>query len=226
MSTVPAKSPSSGSSPATGLACAMIVLAALAVYYNSFSVPLIFDDALSIINNPTIHKLESAFSPPPNECVGGRPILNFTFALNYALAGLNVWGYHAFNLLIHALAGLTLFGLLRRTLSRPPLNGRFGVAALPLALAVAVIWTVHPLQTEAVTYVSQRAESLMGLFYLLTLYGFIRSVESHTPARWQVFSFLACLLGTMSKEIIVTAPVMVLLYDYTFVAGSFHEAWR
>jgi tetratricopeptide (TPR) repeat protein len=251
MSTVPAKSPSSGSSPATGLACAMIVLAALAVYYNSFSVPLIFDDALSIINNPTIHKLESAFSPPPNECVGGRPILNFTFALNYALAGLNVWGYHAFNLLIHALAGLTLFGLLRRTLSRPPLNGRFGVAALPLALAVAVIWTVHPLQTEAVTYLSQRAESLMGLFYLLTLYCFVRGVESaefwgspstgsgHSSPKgavcherrpkagvgWQILSVLACLIGVWTKEIIVTAPVMVLLYDRTFVAGSFRESW-
>jgi tetratricopeptide (TPR) repeat protein len=251
MSTVPAKSPSSGSSPATGLACAMIVLAALAVYYNSFSVPLIFDDALSIINNPTIHKLESAFSPPPNECVGGRPILNFTFALNYALAGLNVWGYHAFNLLIHALAGLTLFGLLRRTLSRPPLNGRFGVAALPLALAVAVIWTVHPLQTEAVTYLSQRAESLMGLFYLLTLYCFVRGVESaefwgspstgsghsspkgavcherrpKTGVGWQILSVLACLIGVWTKEIIVTAPVMVLLYDRTFVAGSFRESW-
>jgi tetratricopeptide (TPR) repeat protein len=229
----------------------MIVLAALAVYYNSFSVPLIFDDALSIINNPTIHKLESAFSPPPNECVGGRPILNFTFALNYALAGLNVWGYHAFNLLIHALAGLTLFGLLRRTLSRPPLNGRFGVAALPLALAVAVIWTVHPLQTEAVTYLSQRAESLMGLFYLLTLYCFVRGVESaefwgspstgsghsspkgavcherrpKTGVGWQILSVLACLIGVWTKEIIVTAPVMVLLYDRTFVAGSFRESW-
>jgi len=141
----------------------MIVLAALAVYYNSFSVPLIFDDALSIINNPTIHKLESAFSPPPNECVGGRPILNFTFALNYALAGLNVWGYHAFNLLFHALAGLTLFGILRRTLLRLRLH-RGGFAApnpgaiaqrlsptkaLALALAVAVLWTVHPPQTQA-----------------------------------------------------------------------------
>jgi len=165
---------------------------------------------------------------------------------------LDVWGYHAFNLLIHALAGLTLFGLLRRTLSRPPLNGRFGVAALPLALAVAVIWTVHPLQTEAVTYLSQRAESLMGLFYLLTLYCFVRGVESaefwgspstgsghsspkgavcherrpKTGVGWQILSVLACLIGVWTKEIIVTAPVMVLLYDRTFVAGSFRESWR
>jgi tetratricopeptide (TPR) repeat protein len=208
------------------LAGCLVVLAALAVYYNSFSGPFIFDDVWSIETNPTIHHFGSALSPPPDKGVGGRPVLNLTYALNYALGGTNVWGYHAFNLLIHILAGLALFGIVRRTLMRPALSGRFGTEAVPLALAVAVIWTVHPLQTEAVTYISQRAESLMGLFYLLTLYCFIRSAESPGPACWQIFSVLACLLGAMSKEVIVTAPVMVLLYDRTFVAGSFREAWR
>ena len=124
------------------------------------------------------------------------------------------------------MAGLTLLGLVRRTLQRPVLQERFGASALPLALAVAVLWTVHPLQTESVTYITQRYESLMGLFYLLTLYCFVRSVESAAPARWQVLSIGAGLLGVLSKEMIVTAPVMVLLYDRTFVAGSFLEAWR
>jgi protein O-mannosyl-transferase len=206
------------------LASGMVVLAALAVYSNSFSGPFTFDDRFAIADNPSIRQLGSALSPPPGATTGGRPLLNLTFALNYAWGGMNVWGYHAFNLLIHALAGLTLFGLARRTLLRVPPAGRLG--ALPLALAVAVIWVVHPLQTEAVTYISQRAESLMGLFYLLTLYGFIRSVESATPARWQILSVVACLLGVMSKEIIITAPVMAFLYDRTFVAGSFREAWR
>jgi tetratricopeptide (TPR) repeat protein len=166
-----------------------------------------------------------------------------------------VWGYHALNLLIHILAGLALFGIVRRTLLRPALSGRFGREAVPLALAVAVIWTVHPLQTEAVTYISQRAESLMGLFYLLTLYGFIRGAESRRQESgdrnqeigrqssenrslpnsafsfqpsvlWFLVSILACLLGAMSKEVIATAPVMVWLYDRTFFAGSFREAWR
>jgi protein O-mannosyl-transferase len=90
------------------------------------------------------------------------------------------------------MAGLTLFGLVRRTLLRPamaglrragppapsPGTGLYVVDATPLALAVAVIWVVHPLQTEAVTYISQRAESLMGLFYLLTLYCFVRGAEN------------------------------------------------
>jgi Flp pilus assembly protein TadD len=210
----------------TLLASSIIVFAALAAYHNSFSGPFMFDDLSAVTNNPSIRQLGSALSPPANLTVGGRPVLNLTFAVNYALGGMNVGGYHAFNLFIHALAGLTLFGIMRRTLSRPTLRARFGAAAWPLALAVAVIWVVHPLQTEAVTYISQRAESLMGLFYLLTLYGFIRSVESPLSIRWQVFSILACWLGVLSKETIVTVPVIVLLYDRIFVAHSFGEVWR
>jgi len=225
------------------MAGGLIVLTALAVYYNSLSGPFILDDH-SIVNSPLIRHFGSALLPPASSTASGRPVISLTFALNYALGGTKAWGYHAFNLLVHALAGLTLFGLVRRTLARPALSGRFGADAVPLALAVAVIWTVHPLQTEAVTYISQRAESLMGLFYLLTLYCFVRGVDetgerqfsfakasgsqlSTLSSRlWLVASIIACLLGAMSKEVIVTAPVMVLLYDRTFVAGTFHEAWR
>jgi Flp pilus assembly protein TadD len=255
MSMVPAKNSSSGYFRTTGLACAVIVLAALAVYANSFSGPFVLDDPLAITDNPTIKHLGRALSPPIDSTTGGRPVVNLSFAINYALGGMNVWGYHAFNLLVHMLAGLTLFGLVRRTLVRPVLSEHFGTAALPLALAVAVVWIVHPLQTEAVTYISQRAESLMGLFYLLTLYCFVRStcetgerreatggersqasvvrrqekqsgVRPPASSLWSLASISACLLGAMSKEIIVTAPVMVFLYDRTFVAGSFREAWR
>jgi tetratricopeptide (TPR) repeat protein len=230
------------------LAGCMVVFAALAVYLNSFSGPFIYDDVWSIETNPSIHHLGSALSPPLDKGVGGRPMLNLTYALNYALGGMNVWGYHAVNLLIHILAGLALFGIVRRTLLRPIMRGRFGAEAVPLAMVVAVIWAVHPLQTEAVAYISQRAESLMGLFYLLTLYCFIRGAENKksrgespesrdTPALnsqlstlssglWFAGSVIACLLGAMSKEVIATAPVMVWLYDRTFVAGSFRKAWR
>jgi tetratricopeptide (TPR) repeat protein len=236
----------------------IIVLAALAAYSNSFSGPFVLDDQMAITDNPTIRHFGSALFPPLAATTGGRPLLNLSFALNYALNGFELWGYHAFNLLVHVLAGLTLFGVVRRTLEcgRGALTPRAtqmrgeGTPPTVLALAVAVIWVVHPLQTEAVTYISQRAESLMGLFYLLTLYCFIRGMEGREQASgvrrqasesirpsssrlwpdasglWFVASILACLLGVMSKEIIVTAPVMVFLYDRTFVAGSFRAAWQ
>jgi protein O-mannosyl-transferase len=85
---------------------------------------------------------------------------------------------------------------------------------------------LHPLQTESVTYVSQRTESLAGLFCLLTLYGFIRAVSSPRPWLWRVLTMLACLGGVGTKEVTATAPLLVFLYDRTFVTGTFREAWR
>ena len=181
-----------------------------------------------ITGNPEIRHLwpiKDVLSPSVASLVGGRPVVNLSFALNYAQGGLGVWGYHAVNLVIHILTGLALFGVVRRTLLRPALQGQFGRPATRLAVAVAVLWTVHPLQTEAVTYISERCESLMGLFYLLTLYCFIRGADSQRSVRWFTLSAMACLLGMASKEVMVTAPAMVFLYDRTFVSKSFRETW-
>ncbi|MDE3084696.1 MAG: hypothetical protein KGJ37_05690, partial [Verrucomicrobiota bacterium] len=98
------------------LAGAVIALAALAAYWNSFSGPFVYDSLGSIPGNPTLRHFWSALFPPPNETVSGRPVLNLSLAFNYALSGTKVWSYHALNLAIHILAGLTLFGLVRRTL--------------------------------------------------------------------------------------------------------------
>ncbi len=214
---------------------ALIALAGLAAYHNSFSVPFLFDDEWSIVDNPAIRHLWPVWDALSSKgatglTTSGRPVLSLTLALNYAMSGMAVWSYHAMNLAIHILAGLTLFGIVRRTLLRPPLQTRFGRHALPLALVVALIWTLHPLQTEAVTYIIQRAESVMGMFYLLTLYGFIRAAESPRPLRWQIATVAACLLGMTTKEVLVTAPMLLLLYDRALlssrVAGGFQEAWR
>jgi tetratricopeptide (TPR) repeat protein len=250
------------------------MLAALVAYHNTFSDPFIFDDIQAIVNNPTIRHLGSSWLPPPGVSgVTGRPLINFSLGINYALGGLDVRGYHALNLAIHVLAAWTLFGIVRRTLLEYPTSksnqllnavsnpettsskSSFTREATLLALSVALLWAVHPLQTESVTCVVQRTESLMGLFYLLTLYCFIRGAESQraegreqkAEARvqipekeiqkpsdfcslpsgcWLLASVGSCLLGMASKEVMVSAPLIVLLYDRTFVAGSFREAWR
>jgi tetratricopeptide (TPR) repeat protein len=211
---------------------AILALGVIAIYGRTFSVPLLLDDSESIVDNPSIRQLWplwGVLSPPGYAGVGGRPLLNFSFALNYAVGGTSVSGYHLVNLLIHLAACLTLFALVRRTLMRPVMAERFGSAATPLALAVSAIWAWHPVQTESVTYLCQRAESLMGLFYLLTLYCFLRGTETGHRGRsraWFTLSVVACLAGVGSKEAIVTAPILVLLYDRTFVSGSFREAWQ
>jgi tetratricopeptide (TPR) repeat protein len=198
-------------------------LAGLAAYHGGFGGPFVFDDVGSIVENPTIRHLgPGALRPPPGGLtVSGRPLLNLSLAFNYAIGGPAVGSYHALNLAIHLLAGLTLLGIVRRALRPRP-------EADALGFAVALLWTLHPLQTEAVLYVVQRAESLMGLCYLLTLYGFIRATEpgASAPRRWFAVSWLACLAGMATKEVMVSAPVLVLLYDRAFVAGSFRAAWR
>ncbi len=207
----------------------LVVAAGLLAYHNSLSGPFIFDDVPSIPENPTIRNLWPIWqplSPPHGETVDGRPIANLSLAINYALGGYDVRGYHVLNLIIHILAGLTLLGVVRRTLLQPRLRERFGPIADELALAVAVLWTVHPLQTESVTYIIQRTELLMGLFYLLTLYCFIRGVESSRPHVWYGLCVTACALGMASKEVMVAAPVIVLLYDWVLLGSSFRELWR
>ncbi|HVS52746.1 MAG TPA: tetratricopeptide repeat protein [Opitutaceae bacterium] len=210
------------------LAGLALLLLAFAAYANTFGVPFLYDDIPSLVENPTLENLRAALSPPGgNFTVSGRPVLNLSFALNRALGGGTPQSYHAGNLLLHALAGLVLFGLVRRAVSlpafRPRLSARDGVL---VAVAIAALWTLHPLQTESVTYLVQRAESLMGLFYLLTIYFFLRSAASNAPVRWQTLAFVACLLGMATKENMASAPIVVLLLDRALVGGSFRAAWR
>jgi tetratricopeptide (TPR) repeat protein len=224
-----------------GLACgAVIAAAAIAAYSRTFSVPLLFDDIDAIVHNPTIRHWSTAFWPPGGMTTSGRPILSLSLALNYGVSGTAGWSYHVLNLAIHVLAGLTLFGIVRQALrlrSGQALARRGNATASLIGFGAALLWTLHPLQTESVTYIVQRAESLMGLFYLLTVYCFVRGTcaeraDAGGPHAgrvtwiWYAFSIAACLLGMATKEVMVTAPLMVLLYDRTFVAGSFRDAWR
>jgi protein O-mannosyl-transferase len=188
-----------------------LVAAGVWAYATSFRGPFVFDDVPGIVHNPSIESLwppAQWFAAPKGSTPSGRPVLNFSLALNHALGGLDVAGYHVLNLVIHLAAGLALFGVVRRTLQSPRLRERFGAVATPLAFAVALIWIAHPLNTEAVTYVVQRGESLAGLFLLLTLYCAIRG--------WTWGAAIACALGMGSKETMIVAPALVVLWDHVF----------
>ncbi|MFH0982524.1 MAG: tetratricopeptide repeat protein [Planctomycetota bacterium] len=201
----------------------LVPLAGMLVYLNSFWGVFLFDDEPGIVHNPFLRQLWPITGQVRN---AQRPVLNLSLAVNYALGGLNVWGYHLFNMAVHVLAGLTLFGVVRRTLEREPFRSTWGRSAPWPAVVLALIWVVHPLQTQSVTYLIQRSESMMGLFYLLTLYGLIHGADSAHPRRWYAASVGACVLGMGSKEVMLTAPGMVWLYDRVFLAGSFAAALR
>ncbi len=206
-----------------------IILIGLVAYSNSLSGEFVFDDLVNIIENPSVRKLwpiGDALRAPLGSGLAGRPIINLSLAINYAISGEEVWSYHLLNLLIHILSALTLFGILRITFLGEKLPERYHKVSTELALGCALIWMVHPLQTQSVTYIIQRCESLMGLSFLLTMYCAIRGWKSNNPGPWRLFAFMAFLVGVGTKEVIVVAPFLIFLYDMLFVHESPKEAFK
>jgi Flp pilus assembly protein TadD len=215
------------------LRAALIVIVGALAYSNSLAGPFISDDESSIVENPAIRSLGTVLLERKNSPIAGRPVAGYSFAVNFLLDGLEVSGYHLVNVAIHIGCALLLFGIVRRTLLMPRLAAHYGGAALSLALAVSLLWVVHPLNTEAVNYITQRTELLMALFYLTTLYAAIRDVAAaggRGSRVWPTTAVAACALGMGCKESMVTAPLMVLLYDRIFVFNSIRDAvtrrWR
>ncbi len=227
--------PTSGSATSGRTLLAVSVLLAVvvvAVYWSSLGGCFILDDEASILSNPHLqgeHSLVSALRPPlqaPGAPRWRGPVIGLTLAINHRLGGLDPWGYHLLNLLAHLLAALAVLGIVRRTLQLSGLRERYGDVALGLALTSALLWAVHPLLTDSVTYVIQRTTVIMGLFYLVTLYAVIRGAIAARPGPWYVAAVITCLLGMLTKEAMVTAPVLVVLYERIFLAGSWGKVWR
>ena len=211
---------------------AVILLAVVAAYANGLHGEFVFDDAYWISGNASINDV----FPLSRHVAGGnpRPMLNFTLALSRAMGGEDPFAFHLFNLAVHVLAAWALFAVVRRTLQRPVVPAAFSGRATWLAGATALLWATHPLATESVTYIVHRSESMMGLFLLLTLYCCIRAftLTENSPrvwpgaAAWYAGAAVACVLGMASKEIMVVAPVLVLVYDRVFFSASFADALR
>jgi tetratricopeptide (TPR) repeat protein len=201
----------------------LLAAAALAAWWGSLAGEFVFDDRTWILEDPAIRSLSE-----PRRLLSGtsRPLLKASFAASYALSGFDPRGWHAANLAIHVLAGLALFGVLRRTLLAPVFQGRHAAAAPWLAGAAALLWLLHPLQTQAVTYLVQRGESLMGLCVLASLYGSLRSAQNGRRAAWGAAAVLASAAGMGVKEPAVVTPLLVWLHDRSFLAGSFAGALR
>ncbi len=213
------------------LLCLILALAVGLTYSNSLRGGFLYDDYGDILDNSSIQSLwplKDVFFARIGArlLLLGRPLVNLTFAINHATGGMNTLHYHLTNLAIHLLAALSLLGVARRTLSLPRLRKEFQGAIPLLSLLIALLWALHPLQTESVSYITQRYESLMGLFALLTFYCVIRTTDSRRPTGWALGAALSCLLALACKEVAVSLPILILLYDRAFLAGSFRNAWR
>lgn len=193
-------------------------------YVSSFAGTFVYDDNQCIVNNEGIRSVSNALDTetyPPPVGLYRRELVRWSLVLNFAISQYDTWSYHLVNLLIHLVAGTLLYLLVRDTIRWhvPRLRNH----AVMIAFSSAWLWMLHPLQTESVTYIIQRLESLASLWYLAILYGVLRSCHSATPKRAQCLAIIAMLLGVFTKEIVVTAPLVAILYDRTFLASSYRE---
>jgi protein O-mannosyl-transferase len=248
--------------PPAWAAAAVLLSAIAATYGKALDAPLFFDDVFALVENKSIKSLwplvgatqqPGPLNPPKDLPISARPLVNLSFAINYYFGGLDPVGYHLINVVIHFLSAMLLWSIVRRTLRLPYFASRFDAAAGWLALAVALLWALHPLQTEAVIYTTQRTELMMALFYLATLYCSLRywsafpvrlgedrgegevekTIHPHPALSrrervrrtvWLTLAVLACLCGMASKEVMVSAPLVVLLFERTFIARSLKSA--
>jgi tetratricopeptide (TPR) repeat protein len=197
----------------------LLLLAGFAAYTSAVNTTFVLDDGFWITRHPSIGNAAEYL-----RAGGGRLLVSLTVLVNHRLGGFNPIGYHLFNIAVHLAAGVTLFALLRRVLSAPRRAGRFAGRADGLAFAAALLWLVHPLNTSAVTYVIQRSESLMGLFFLLTFYCWTRAADGRRGL-WLGLAVLSYAASCLSKEVAVTLPPLLVLFDRLFLAGSWREVF-
>jgi protein O-mannosyl-transferase len=231
----------------------LLVLAGLCAYANCYPKTLVFDDDAWIVDQPKLDSPAEYFKE-----MDGRPLLAATNLVLHRAGRNNPLPHHVFNVLVHLAATLTLYGVVRRALLSRRFADRFADRASYLAFAVALLWMLHPLQVQCVTYVIQRGESMAGLFYLLILYGMLRGEAAAGPrpsevrfepeeadyaepgtrpserwsgvnwrtVPWYALALVSLALGFGAKEIMVTAPGPILLFDRIFLSPSLREMVR
>jgi tetratricopeptide (TPR) repeat protein len=214
----------------------LIILAGLLVYSNTFRVPFVLDDIPNIVENQKIRSVSNI--PAMFAVIEGplahRPLTLATFALNYAIGGVDTITYHIVNLFLHLINGILLYMLVITTAG---FMGQKGEHAGLVALLSSILFVVHPVQTESVTYVVSRSMLLMTLFYFLGMLLFAKSVvgkvrQADQPGRgahagnkngalyYVLALFVVSIMGMASREDFATFPVMLLLYDYFFVSDN------
>jgi protein O-mannosyl-transferase len=203
----------------------LLALLAAAVYSNTFSASFHFDDQLNLIENPWIKQLFYL-----RDLSGSRYVGFLTFALNYHFGRLNVFGYHLVNLLIHIINGFLVYALVRLLFRASDTSGASGPTTAPwIALAAALLFVAHPIQTQAVTYIVQRFASLAAMFYLLTvvcyLYWRLSPPDRKSRNLWYAGALIATILAMKTKENTFTLPFMLLLIEAVFFAPLIRRSW-
>jgi protein O-mannosyl-transferase len=194
----------------------LLVAAGALIYANSFAIPFLFDDHFEIVANPLVRQFQS----PLSYLTESRGLSDLSFAINYALGGYQVWGYHLVNVAVHLCNAVLVYALALLTMRLPFFAARYRERERWLALLAAGIFLAHPLQTMAASYIVQRSESLATFFYLATVLLFVgANSAAGSGARTGLFgaAVVTGVLGVLSKQTAATLPATLFLYHFCFL---------
>ncbi|MBU0485835.1 MAG: tetratricopeptide repeat protein [Proteobacteria bacterium] len=205
--------------------CAFVMVA----YYPSLNVPFLFDDLPNIVLNPAVHpqhigELPEVFN---SKFSASRPLAMLSFGINYLFGGLDVFGYHLFNILIHLLNTVLIYHLLLIfpcPTGKTPTETSQLAGRQDLAFWATALWALNPAQTQAVTYIVQRMTSMAAFFYLAGLYIFILWRTDKISKKKAFPLLVTCfLLGMACKELVVTLPLALVLVEYLCLSRKIHK---
>ncbi len=214
------------------LVISTLLLLGTLIYSNTFYSSFYFDDTGSIVNNSAIRNilnLQAIWNFWPT-----RFITYFSVALNYHLSQLNVFSYHLFNLTVHLSSAILVWWFMLLTFSTPAMNGKkITKHANLIAFFAGLVFMTHPIQTQGVTYIIQRAVSLATLFYLASLSLYVKSRLLQQQGKRPIvsrlfycFSLITAVLAMFTKEMTITLPLMLLLYEACFLKTKERLNWR
>ncbi|MEN8142454.1 MAG: tetratricopeptide repeat protein [Thermodesulfobacteriota bacterium] len=200
----------------------ILLMIVVITYSHALHSPFVFDDLPNISRNPHIQlselnldELKDALTKSP---VASRPVSNLTFAINWLTHQTNVSGYRLINFLIHIANGVLLYSFLLITLQLP-VNQQKIKAPAELAFWATIIWFVHPIHVQSVTYVVQRMNCLATMFFMISLLCYLKARLTETPNTrlyMAILGIISFFMAMGSKEIAITLPIVVLFYEWFF----------
>jgi Tfp pilus assembly protein PilF len=209
----------------------------LSIYSNSFDCSWHFDDEPNITDNPNLHLKEitwqnlkrALYADRNNPTVPYRPVACLTLALNHYFGGLNVFGYHLVNVFIHLLSSVFLFLFIYHTLNLPSLRAKYAPQSYFIALLATTLWAINPMQSQAVNYIVQRMASMAGMFYIMSMYFYLRARTSSTNPR-RILLFISCFISFLmalgSKENAAMLPLIIFLYEILIFQQITKQSFR
>ncbi len=197
----------------------------LLAFYGTLHSPFHYDDAHAIVENPYIKNLSDFQETVGIQNIFNRSVLLFSFALNQHIGELEVFGFHLANILIHILTAIVWYFLVREFIQIEASEKRHLLKKLPLVCSA--IHLVNPLSVQTVTYISSRSSLLATFFYLLAFYLFVRAMKTWGGGISKFANILTLagvlfflFLGIGTKEIVVTFPLMAVVYLWTVTPGE------